>query len=96
MLLINRALARSGYLGPMPVGTSVYPTALNVPWEIIGIVDDVRQYGLDQEPDRKSSSMPGSFPWATQTRTSRFAQVKTRWGLSRISAQSRNSSIQQR
>jgi putative ABC transport system permease protein len=50
VLLINRTLARSGYLGKDPVGTMVY-AAGNAPWQVIGIVDDVRQYGLDQEPD---------------------------------------------
>jgi predicted permease len=50
-LLINRKLARSGYLGPKPVGSLVYPMAPNRAWEVIGIVDDVHQYGLNQEPD---------------------------------------------
>ncbi len=50
VLLINRTLARSGYLGQNPIGTMVY-AAGSTPWQVIGIVDDVRQYGLDQEPD---------------------------------------------
>jgi putative ABC transport system permease protein len=50
-LMINRRLARSGYLGPNPVGTLVYPVAPNRAWQVVGIVDDVHQYGLDQEPD---------------------------------------------
>jgi putative ABC transport system permease protein len=50
VLLINRTLARSGFLGPHPIGTRVY-AAGKAPWLIVGIVDDVRQYGLDQAPD---------------------------------------------
>jgi putative ABC transport system permease protein len=50
VLLINRTLARTGLLGPHPIGTQVY-AAGKAPWEIIGIVEDVRQYGLDQAPD---------------------------------------------
>jgi putative ABC transport system permease protein len=50
VLLINRTLARSGFLGPHPIGTRVY-AAGKAPWLIVGIVDDVRQYGLDRAPD---------------------------------------------
>jgi predicted permease len=50
VLLINRTLARTGFLGPHPIGTQVY-AAGQAPWEIIGIVEDVRQYGIDQAPD---------------------------------------------
>jgi len=49
VMLINRTLARSGFLGPNPIGTRVF--AGPFPWEVVGIVDDVHQYGLDQEPD---------------------------------------------
>jgi hypothetical protein len=45
VLLINRTLARSGLVGTNPVGTRVYAHGPN-PWEIVGIVDDVRQIGL--------------------------------------------------
>jgi putative ABC transport system permease protein len=50
VMLINRTLARSGFLGSNPVGTRVY-AAGKAPWEIVGIVEDVRQYGLDQKPE---------------------------------------------
>ena len=48
VILINRALASSGYLGKDPVGTHVYLGRR--PVEVIGIIDDVRQFGLDQAP----------------------------------------------
>jgi putative ABC transport system permease protein len=47
-LLINRTLARSGFLGEYPVGTRVYTG--DVPWDIIGIVEDVRETGLANPP----------------------------------------------
>ena len=50
VLLINRTLAGSGYLGKNPIGTRVF-AAGSEPWEVIGIVENVRQYGLDQEAD---------------------------------------------
>jgi putative ABC transport system permease protein len=50
VMLINRALARSGYLGDHPIGRQVYGPGRS-PWEVIGIVDDMRQFNLDQDPD---------------------------------------------
>jgi predicted permease len=50
VMLINRTLARSGFLGPDPIGMRVYAAGKD-PWEIVGIVEDVRQYGLDQAAD---------------------------------------------
>jgi putative ABC transport system permease protein len=63
-MLINQTLARSGFFGDQPLGKRIYvignvtfdPRRLRPsgrapqPWEIIGIVDDVRQARLDQEP----------------------------------------------
>jgi putative ABC transport system permease protein len=48
-LLINRTLARSGVVGDTPIGTRVY-TGGDVPWDIVGIVEDVRETGLADPP----------------------------------------------
>jgi predicted permease len=48
-LLINRTLARSGFVGENPLGARVYTG--DVPWDIIGIVEDVRETGLADPPD---------------------------------------------
>ena len=48
-MLINQTIARSGYLGADPVGTEIYAIGPR-PWRIVGIVEDTRQAGLDQEP----------------------------------------------
>lgn len=50
VLLINETLANSGYLGKHPVGRKVYALGRD-PWEVVGIVADIRQFGPDQEPD---------------------------------------------
>ncbi len=50
VMLINRTLARSGFRGAHPVGATVYAMGPQ-PWEVVGVVDDVRQYSLDQAPD---------------------------------------------
>jgi predicted permease len=50
VMLINQTLARSGFLGENPIGRSIYALG-RAPWEIVGIVEDVRQFDLDQDPD---------------------------------------------
>jgi putative ABC transport system permease protein len=47
-LLINRTLARSGFLGENPIGTRVYTGS--VPWDVIGVVEDIRVTGLADPP----------------------------------------------
>ena len=48
-MLINRTLARSGFLGADPIGAQIYGSD-PAPWEVVGIVEDVRQLGLDVQP----------------------------------------------
>jgi predicted permease len=50
-VLMNETLARSGFLGPRALGQHVMVGGHPDPFEVVGIVADVRQYGLDQEPD---------------------------------------------
>ena len=50
VLIINRTLARRDFSDVHPVGTTIYLGRDTAPWEIIGVVDDVRQTGLDREP----------------------------------------------
>ena len=52
VLLINRTLARSGILGDNPIGKQIYALLVGqMPWEVVGVVDDVHQFDLDREPD---------------------------------------------
>ena len=50
-VLLNETLARSGFLGPNAVGQQVLIGGNPDPFEVVGIMQDVRQYGLDQDPD---------------------------------------------
>lgn len=50
-VLMNETLARSGFLGPRALGEQVLVAGHPDPFEVVGILRDVRQYGLDQEPD---------------------------------------------
>jgi ABC-type antimicrobial peptide transport system permease subunit len=50
VLLINETLARSGILGEEPIGRQVYVIGPK-PWQVIGIVEDTRDLGLELEPN---------------------------------------------
>lgn len=49
VMVINRTVAGSGSLGEHPIGTHVYVVG-TAPVEVIGVVEDIRQLGLEQEP----------------------------------------------
>jgi predicted permease len=48
-LLINKLLARSGYLGEHPIGTTVY-TGGSVAWTVVGVVEDFRETAIASPP----------------------------------------------
>ena len=51
VLLVNEALARRQFPGRDPVGLTVYVGRDITPWAIVGVVADVRQFGLDRAPE---------------------------------------------
>jgi hypothetical protein len=51
VLLVNQALARRQFPGRDPVGLTVYVGRDERPWTIVGVVGDVRQFGLDRAPE---------------------------------------------
>jgi predicted lysophospholipase L1 biosynthesis ABC-type transport system permease subunit len=70
-ILINRAMARSGFLGDHPIGQQVYMIG-NQPWVIRGIVEDVRQFDVQRPPDPqvffdlrqlRATAPPAGQPW---------------------------------
>jgi len=52
VMLINRTLARSGMFTSNPIGQRFYAMG-DQPWEIVGIVEDVHQFGLDRAPGQQ-------------------------------------------
>ena len=52
VMLINETLARSAEFGGDPIGKRFY-TIGEEPWEIVGVVEDIHQFGLDREPGRQ-------------------------------------------
>ncbi len=51
VLVINQALARRDFPNENPIGQTVYIGRRPDPWQIVGIVEDVRQFGLDRAPE---------------------------------------------
>jgi putative ABC transport system permease protein len=50
VLLINQATARRELPNQNPIGLQVFIGNDATPWEIVGVVEDVRQFGFDREP----------------------------------------------
>jgi predicted permease len=49
-IVINEALAKREFPGQNPIGRFVYAGRDVSPWQIVGVVADIRQFGLDQDP----------------------------------------------
>jgi predicted permease len=50
VMVVNESLARQEFAGQSPLGRFVYAGRDSSPWQIVGVVADIRQFGLDQEP----------------------------------------------
>ncbi len=50
VMLINEALARRDFANRNPIGETVFINYFQEPWQIVGVVADVRQFGLAVEP----------------------------------------------
>ena len=51
VVLVNRAMTQRYFAGESPLGKTIHFGGPNDPgWEIVGVVDDVRQSGLNAEP----------------------------------------------
>jgi putative ABC transport system permease protein len=50
VMLINEALARRDFPNRNPIGETVFINYFQEPWQIVGVVADVRQFGLNVEP----------------------------------------------
>lgn len=48
VMLVNQATVNAFFGGDSPIGRQVFVGRDVVPWEIVGVVEDVRQYGLDR------------------------------------------------
>jgi predicted permease len=51
VLLVNRAMVGRVFDGRSPVGRTVFVGRDMTPWQIVGVVEDVRQFSLDRDPE---------------------------------------------
>ncbi|HEY2908252.1 MAG TPA: FtsX-like permease family protein, partial [Vicinamibacterales bacterium] len=49
-MVVNRSLAHRYFPDESPIGKVVYAGVSSAPWQIVGVVDDQRQLGLDRQP----------------------------------------------
>jgi predicted permease len=85
VLLINEMLARREFPGANPIGQQIFAGPDAAPWEIVGVVADVRQSSLDRDPEpqvfAEVSQWPGTsvFPlgpyFSARTRSNPMAIV---------------------
>jgi len=50
VMLINEALARRDFANRNPIGETVFINYFQEPWQIVGVITNVRQFGLSVEP----------------------------------------------
>jgi predicted permease len=69
VVVINERLARREFPQDNPLGQSVFVGRDVTPWEVIGVVRDVRQFGLDEAPEpqffvdiRQAPATMNAFP----------------------------------
>jgi predicted permease len=72
VVVINRAMARQHFAGEDAVGKIAYLSRLTEPWEIVGVVEDVRQLGPAQAP--KPQAFVDSRQWPGMAPGFRFLQ----------------------
>ena len=65
VLLVNQVLARRNFPGESVVGRQVFAGPDSVPWEIVGVVADVRQSGLDLDPEPQVFAQVSQWPGTT-------------------------------
>jgi predicted permease len=66
VVVINRTAARRHFAGVDPIGRLVYLQNRPDPWQVVGVIDDVRQVGFGQVPEPQvfvdSRQWPGMAP----------------------------------
>jgi predicted permease len=71
-VVINRAMARRHFPGEDPIGKTAYLSRSTEPWQIVGVVEDVRQLGPAEDP--KPQAFVDSRQWPGMAPGFRFLQ----------------------
>ena len=78
VLLINQVLARREFPGVNPIGQQVFAGPDQVPWEIVGVVADVRQSSLDRDAEPQVFAQVSQWPGATVFPLGPYFSARTR------------------
>ena len=77
VLVINQTLARRDFGSEDPVGQIAYVGRDREPWHIVGVVNDVRQFGLDERPGPQVFVDFRQWPVAQKSDEPRYFAVRT-------------------
>jgi putative ABC transport system permease protein len=89
VLLINETLAERAFSGEEPIGARIFIGPDDKPWEIIGVVADVRQYSFDQAPTPQAFALSSQWPGDNVFPLGPYFAVRTRGARGDLLAQLR-------
>jgi len=89
VLLINQVLAEREFPAADPIGQLVYAGPDSTPWEIVGVVANVRQGGLDQPPSPQVFAEYSQWPGEMVFVLGPYFSVRTQTDPLKIVAQVR-------
>jgi putative ABC transport system permease protein len=89
VLLVNETLAARAFPGEHPIGARVLIGPDDRPWEIIGVVADVRQYSFDQAPTPQVFALSSQWPGDNIFPLGPYFAVRTRGTSADLLAQVR-------
>ena len=89
VLLVNETVVARSFSGEDPVGASVFIGPDDQPWEIVGVVADVRQYSFDQAPTPQVFALSSQWPGNNVFPLGPYFAVRTRGDRGDLLAQAR-------
>jgi predicted permease len=78
VLLINEVIARREFRGENPIGQQIFAGPDPAPWEIVGVVADVRQSSLDRDPEPQVFAQVSQWPGAAVFPLGPYFSARTR------------------
>jgi putative ABC transport system permease protein len=90
VLVINQALARRDFGGEDPIGKIAYVGRDGDPWHIVGVVNDVRQFGLDEPPEPQVFIDYRQWPGSRRADEPQYFAVRTYGDPAAVTSELRN------
>ena len=77
VVVINQALVRRDFADANPIGQNVYLLKQTEPWQVVGVIEDVRQKSLEQDPAPQVFISLRQSPMAMGLRFLQYYAVRT-------------------